>query len=178
MSYYTIRTHIKRPIELVAIKKLSVGLSYNLEFGQIKHIIQKYSPLLSNDPTHAQILDQGIDFVARKEKSLGNYLDPSLFRSGSVNTQSLTVLGYISKGTLNVALRNVSVVLTCYQVRMLFQATAEFSKLTNFIIVILHMKSVITCTACAKQYVGGAIQRLRDGFREHLEQIHKCCTTF
>lgn len=35
----------------------SLVLSYNLEFDQIKHVINKYLPILSNDEKCAHILD-------------------------------------------------------------------------------------------------------------------------
>lgn len=162
-----VRKGIQRKLD-TKNRSLLLVLSYSLEFKQIKHNIHKHLPLLSNDHIYAQILDWGINVVAKNLRSLGNYLSPSFFKLTDSYAQSLTWINFRGNykcGSSNFPRTARTGYTVCSNNGKIFKIDTYFNYNTNYVIY------VITCGACSIEYVGRTIHRLRGRFCGHLSDI-------
>lgn len=132
---------------------------YSLEFNKIKNTIEKYLPVLYNDPTYVQVLSKGIKSVSCRTPTIGGTLSPNLSTSRSHCPHRLQFKGlfrcecngcpccpHISRGdTIHSIFLNKD-----FKVSSFINCNTKCSFY------------VITCEQCFIQYAGCTTRRLRD----------------
>lgn len=97
------------------------------------------------------ILDEGVRFVARRARSIGIILSPSMLPVKTTHTHGLAILGVTNVQTRDVVLANtlnISKVFSSFSTSQIFPMKAFLNCNTT------HVVYLIGCTTCQKQYVG------------------------
>lgn len=142
---------------------------YSVEFKHISNIINKYILVLHADPALQCVLSDGFRQVARKAPTHANILSPSLIKSAkSKNPKWLHYPGCfkcshsrcICCNYIEVSIHFTSVVMNKYAVKQYFNCN------TTYVVYL------ITCDACATQYVGSTTYTLKTRIRRHLSDVN------
>lgn len=155
--------------------KLTFSTPYSTDFNKIKHIFNKFLPVLYKDEKLRNILDEGCRCVARKGKTLGNYLSPSdvnnyeekkktwLFKPGFFPCfgKLCNVCKYAEKRTTFVSSRTDS---KNYDIRDFINCNSTY--------VVYN----IVCRSCNLIYVGCTKRKLKTRIAEHVADILHCRT--
>lgn len=137
------------------------------KFGDITKIINRYLPILYQDPVLDDFLRNRVKFAARRAKSLGSILSPSVLRPDERNTW-LSCKGFYKCNQSRCGL--------CKYVKQ----TKTFSSSTNFEVHSIgsfiscsstHKMNLITCTQCNIQYIECTIRKQKKRRGEHIQGI-------
>lgn len=79
--------------------QLVLDRSHNSQFSQIKSIVERYIPMLSEYTTLDMILQEGFQVVSRRPQTLANILSPSMFSKRAKPPTWLSHKGFFRCGT-------------------------------------------------------------------------------
>lgn len=148
--------------------KPTLVLEYNRQYKQIKSIVDKHLPIVTEDTTLEKILNKGWRTVSRKPMTIGNILSPSFFSSPSRPQTWLKHAGFYRCGTH--PCRTCSFAMQCKQ----FQDSE--ASCTYNIKQLLNCNStqvvyIILCDICNIMYVGCTIRKFKVRALEHINDI-------
>lgn len=136
---------------------------YKRDFKKMTKVIQRYWPILYQDPQVENILKLVVRYVARRGRSLGNMLLPSVFYTTKQGIWLSTQVCY--------RCGNVRCSICQYIVQSLFHHTPQIAIKTLVNFSSTHMIYLIYYTSCCTQYVGCTTRALRTRINEHIYAI-------
>lgn len=152
-------TSKERPLTFVTM--------FSTRFDDTKKVVNRYLPILYQDRALDNILWDGVKFVARKVRSLGNIVLPSAPPS-SKQTTWLTCTGFFKCGHGRCGVcRFVNQTKTfCANHNPQQQRIGSFLNCSTD-----HVIYLVTCTACNVQYIGCTVRKLRVRIYVHIQGV-------
>ncbi|OCT86458.1 hypothetical protein XELAEV_18020141mg [Xenopus laevis] len=145
-------------------KKIVRSMRYCAQFNKIKSLLNKHLPILYGDPTFKQLLEPGIQVVARRAPMLGMTLAPK--RKSSTWLVSPGMFICRSKRCVTCSVVQISNTFTCSVTKETHQIRSYINCNTNSVVYL------ISCLKCHKQYVGCTMRNLKNRIREHLNSLN------
>ncbi|OCT76186.1 hypothetical protein XELAEV_18031381mg [Xenopus laevis] len=130
-------------------QKIIISTKYSAQFNKIKHLLNKHLPILYGDPVFRQLLEPGIQVVARRAPTLGMKLAPSMFNKESRSNTWLDNPGMFkcgSKRCVTCGAVQVSEIFTCSKTKETYQIRSYINCNTKSVVYL------ITCLKCYKQH--------------------------
>lgn len=134
-------------------------------YDNITSIINRYMPILYQDHDLDAILQNGMRFAARRAKTLGSILSPSMLSSDNCTTW-LDCKGFYRCGH-----SRCSICKLAKQTNIFSSGLVPYEHRINSFLNCnsTHFVYMITCTQCHLHYIGCTIRKLKTRYREHLQ---------
>lgn len=143
---------------------------YNSDFNKIKNIFFKHLPILKSDDKLSTILEEGVKMVAKKNRTLGNTLSPSLFSTRSQERTWLSEKGFFKCSCARCGMCQYTLKTKTFPVTSISKVfnVSTFLNCNSH-----HVIYIIYCNQCHQNYVGCTIRPLKARIAEHVYGISK-----
>lgn len=163
--------HTHNTRQTTQTNSLTFSTTYSRQFNNIVNIVKKHLPILSVENSLREVLDEGIRFVSRRAPTIANKVSPSMYRSVSSDRPTwLSTVGFFKCGHRNCTACGFA------KITRSFKSCSNGNEYAIRSYINCNTKNVVylvTCTACAVQYVGCTSTPLKVRIRRHLSDASK-----